>query len=58
VRQPVCAHSALIGPASRSRWPRRSFPGYHLGKVFTKLGISSRKELGGVLPDAVWTVPA
>jgi len=31
---------------------------WHLRKVFTKLGISSRKELSGVLPDAVWTVPA
>jgi DNA-binding CsgD family transcriptional regulator len=30
---------------------------WHLRKVFTKLGISSRKELGA-LPDAVWAVPA
>jgi DNA-binding CsgD family transcriptional regulator len=26
---------------------------WHLRKVFTKLGVSSRKELSGVLPDAV-----
>jgi len=26
---------------------------WHLCKVFTKLGVSSRKELSGVLPDAV-----
>jgi hypothetical protein len=27
VRQPACARSALIGPAPRARWPRRSFSG-------------------------------
>jgi DNA-binding NarL/FixJ family response regulator len=30
---------------------------YHLHKVFTKLGIGSRTELGNVLPRAVGQVP-
>jgi DNA-binding CsgD family transcriptional regulator len=32
---------------------------WHLGKVFPKLGISSRKELRDALPDIAWAaVPA
>ena len=31
---------------------------YHLAKVFTKLGISSRSQLGGVLTDGVTSVSA
>ncbi len=29
---------------------------WHLGKVFTKLGISSRRELSAALPDAVQAI--
>lgn len=31
---------------------------YHLGKVFTKLGISSRGQLEQVLPSEADTAPA
>jgi hypothetical protein len=45
------AHEGLSNPEISPRTVE-----YHLGKVFTKLGIGSRTELGQVLPGVVGDV--
>src|SRR5258708_39793742 len=52
------AHEGLSNPEIGARLflsPRTVE--YHLGKVFTKLGVGSRTQLGPVLPDARWGGP-